>query len=112
MEKIEASVLGITFRNDENGYTILRAQRGREEITAVGVMPHLSAGEQVLLEGDWVAHPRYGKQLKLTTCTPIMPTDELGIQRFLASGVVKGIGKDLAERIVAYFGKDTLTVIS
>lgn len=49
MEKIEVSVLGMTFRNHENGYTILKAKKGREEITAVGVMPYLSAGEQVML---------------------------------------------------------------
>ena len=68
MEQIEASVLGTVYRNEENGYTVLMARMGRSEITAVGILPELTAGEQVVLTGEWVEHPQYGRQLKCSGC--------------------------------------------
>ena len=112
METIEASVLGTVYRNDENGYSVVTIQMGRSEKTVVGVMPYLHPGEQARFTGDWVKHARYGEQFKCEACEPITPTTLLGIERFLASGAVKGVGSKTAKEIVAAFGEDTLTVLS
>lgn len=96
------------FRNEENGYTVLQAHAGRESVTVVGILPMLSAGEQVTFEGEWTNHPQYGKQFKATSCHVEKPTTRLGIERFLASGLVKGVGPSTAKAIVQEFGTRAL----
>ena len=112
MEQIEASVLGTVYRNEENGYTVLMARMGRSEITAVGILPELTAGEQVVLTGEWVEHPQYGRQLKCSSCAVQTPTTLLGIERYLGSGLIHGVGPTTAKMIVKHFGEETLTVLS
>ena len=112
MEQVEASVLGTVYRNEENGYSVVTLRMGRSEITAVGVLPELSAGEQVVLTGDWVEHPQYGRQLKCSACAIRTPTTLLGIERYLGSGLIRGVGPTTAKLIVQTFGEDTLTVLS
>lgn len=112
MEQVEASVLGTVYRNDENGYTVLMARMGRNEITIVGVLPELTAGEQGVFTGEWVEHPQYGRQLKCTGCTLQKPTTLLGIERYLGSGLIHGVGPSTAKLIVSHFGEETLTVLS
>ncbi|MBQ8554984.1 MAG: ATP-dependent RecD-like DNA helicase [Clostridia bacterium] len=112
MERVEASVLGTVYRNDENGYSVLMAREGRREITIVGTLPELTPGEQAIFTGEWVEHPQYGRQLKCTGCTLQMPTTLLGIERYLGSGLIHGVGPSTAKMIVNHFGEETLTVLS
>ena len=112
MERIEATVLGTVYRNSENGYSVVTIQVGRGEQTAVGSMPTLHPGEQAAFTGEWVEHTQYGRQFKCVSCEPITPTTLLGIERFLASGVVKGVGPSTAKTIVAAFGEETLSVLT
>ena len=74
LETLVAVVQETTFRNEENGYTVLRATAGRAHQTVVGMMPELSPGENVTFEGTWTEHPVYGKQFNARTCTITPPT--------------------------------------
>lgn len=112
MERVEAVVSGTVYRNDENGYSVVTAVSGRKEFTAVGAMPELSEGEQVVLEGEWTEHPKYGRQLKCVLCSLVTPTTILGIERYLGGGRIRGIGPTTAKLIVRTFGEDTLTILS
>ena len=112
MERVEASVLGTVYRNAENGYSVVMAREGRREIIIVGTLPELTPGEQAIFTGDWVEHPQYGRQLKCTGCTLQMPTTLLGIERYLGSGLIHGVGPSTAKLIVKHFGEETLTVLS
>lgn len=112
MEQVEASVLGTVYRNAENGYSVVMARMGRSEITIVGTLPELTQGEQAVFTGDWVEHPQYGRQLKCTACQLQQPTTLLGIERYLGSGLIQGVGPSTAKLIVRQFGEETLTILS
>ena len=102
---------GTIFRNDENGYSVITVKFGRKEITAIGVLPDLAIGEQIILDGTLVHHPQYGEQLKVTTFQIVEPTDLLGIERFLASGLIRGVKSATAKQIVKHFGMETFNVL-
>ena len=119
-ETITGAVERITYYNPENGYSVLRLRpsgkrvtgAGRDGlITIVGNLPQVAAGEILTLEGDWATHPKHGKQFQAQKCKQNMPATAAGMQRYLASGLIKGIGPKLAKRIVSNFGKNTLEVI-
>ncbi len=103
----------ITFHNEENGYTVARLapERGGELATIVGNMLGISVGESVELRGEWTSHTQYGRQFKVDDFRTIMPATTAGIEKYLGSGLIKGIGPVTATRIVRRFGKDTLRVI-
>jgi exodeoxyribonuclease V alpha subunit len=104
----------MTYRNDDTGYTVLRlatADARSALTTAVGVMPELNVGESVELTGAWTAHPQYGAQFRAEQVRIVPPATTAGIERYLASGLIHGIGPQLAGRIVACFGLDTLRVL-
>ena len=110
--EIQGSVTAVLFRNEENGYTVLRMQVGeRGEVTAVGCMPGVQPGETLELEGSWTRHASYGEQFKADVVVRRMPVGEKAVFEFLASGAVKGIGAATARRLVDEFGGDVLTVI-
>ena len=111
MEELRATIGETMFRNEENGYTVLTCRAGRENVTVVGVMPEVAAGEQAVFQGSWVTHPQYGKQFKASQCEILTPSTLLGIERYLSSGLIKGIGAATARLIIQEFGKDALTVI-
>ncbi len=111
-EQLEAIIEETIFRNEENGYSVVAARVGKEEVTVVGTLPALAAGEQVLLQGAWVEHPQYGKQWKATGCEIKKPTTLLGIERYLGSGLIHGIGPATAKLMVQEFGKQTLDILS
>ena len=111
-ETLEAVIEGTVFRNEENGYSVVEARAGREKLTVVGTLPALAAGEQVLLSGAWVEHPQYGRQWKATGCEIRKPTTLLGIERYLGSGLIRGIGPSTAKLLVQEFGKRTLDILS
>ena len=110
--QLEAVIEDTIFRNEENGYSVVEARTGREKVVVVGALPALAAGEQVLLTGAWVEHPQYGKQWKATACEVRKPTTLLGIERFLSSGLIQGVGPSTAKLLVQEFGKRTLDILS
>ncbi|HEY9524805.1 MAG TPA: ATP-dependent RecD-like DNA helicase, partial [Thermopolyspora sp.] len=104
----------ITFASEETGYTIARvaAERsGSELLTVVGPLLGAQVGESLRLTGRWTSHPRYGRQFEVWSYTTVLPATVQGIQRYLGSGLIKGIGPKMAERIVGHFGTGTLEVI-
>ena len=112
MEKLEAGILGTVFRNEENGWSVVSVRAGRNEFTVVGTLPELSPGEQAVFTGEWTEHRTYGKQFKCASCEIRVPTTLLGIERYLGSGLIRGIGPATATLIVRQFGEDTLAVLS
>ncbi|MBW2261474.1 MAG: ATP-dependent RecD-like DNA helicase [Deltaproteobacteria bacterium] len=127
MEKIRGLVERITFRNDENLYTVLRLRpsggRERKEpllstklsadglVTAVGPVPLAEVGGELALEGRWIVDPKFGEQFRIERAVPLPPTTLEGMELYLGSGLVHGIGKEFAKRLVRKFGSDTLDVI-
>jgi len=104
----------ITYVNEETGYTIARLATERSDkelLTVVGPLLGAQVGESLLLTGRWTTHPRYGRQFEVWSYTTLLPATIQGIQRYLGSGLIKGIGPKMAERIVNHFGTDTLRVI-
>ncbi len=111
MEILEGYVEHIIFRNEDNGYTVLEAVSGGEEITCVGSFRFINEGETVEFRGEYVDHAAYGRQFRVSEYELKMPEDTQSIERYLGSGNIKGVGKALAARIVRHFGKDTLRVM-
>ena len=118
LETVTGSVESIVFRNDETGYTVcsVKTQGGgvRQHdtlVTVVGSCAAIWEGEEIHAEGEWVRHPSHGQQFQAKTITCITPTSTEGIRRYLASGMIKGIGPKFAQRIVDHFGERTLDVI-
>ena len=103
----------VTFANPETGYTIARIapERGAELVTAVGPLLGAQVGEFLRLRGRWSAHPRYGRQFEVHSYATVLPATAAGIQKYLGSGLIKGIGPVMAERMVAHFGVDIMHVI-
>lgn len=111
MEKIAGYIEHIIYRNADNGYTVLNLVSGEEEITCVGVFASIAEGENIEAEGDYTAHPTYGKQFKVERFEEKAPEDEEAIERYLGSGAIKGIGLAMAARIVRRFREDTFRII-
>jgi exodeoxyribonuclease V alpha subunit len=102
----------VTYRNEENLYTVLRLRDDEDrQLTVVGHFPSFSPGEEVVFEGDWVLHPEYGRQFKADTCDSVRPSTVEGIEKYLSSGLIKGIGPVTAKKIVDHFGAEALEVI-
>lgn len=112
-ELLRGVVERIVFYNDENHYCIaeLRPDRSKEMVTIVGTFPEVQCGETLKIAGQWVDHRSYGRQFKSRTFEAILPATLYGIRRFLGSGLIAGIGKTYADKIVDHFGTDTLRVI-
>lgn len=87
------------------------ADPGDAIVTAVGHLPEVAEGELVRVEGYWTSHPRYGRQFHVERLSVVVPETEVGLQRYLASGVIRGVGPATAERLVEHFGRDVLDVI-
>lgn len=112
LTKIVGTVTAVIFRNDENGYTVLRMEIGDTgEVTVVGCMPGVTPGETLEAEGRWMKHASYGEQFKVEILHRRMPVGEKAIYEFLSSRAVKGIGARTAKLIVDRFGADTLKII-
>ena len=113
MEKIKCTIERITFQNPENGYSVLQATiKGyREEQTLVGTFHEVTVGAVLTVEGTWRVDKRYGRQFAVEKWTEELPADIIGIEKYLGSGLVKGIGPKFAKLIVAKFGLDTFNVI-
>ncbi len=112
MEKLEAVIDEIVFQSDDGMFCVLRVEnKAQGRFTAVyhGAAPYL--GENISMEGRWIEHARFGRQFAAATQLVLQPTSAAGIERFLASGAVKGVGPALAAQIVAEFGADTLEIL-
>lgn len=112
MERFKGYVNKIVYRNEDNGYTVFELNIDRDDdLTCVGSVPYITEGEFVEVTGSYSEHAVYGQQLKLDTCEDIPPENEKSVERYLASGAIKGIGAALASRIVRRFKADTLRII-
>lgn len=112
MEKLEGVVSDIVFQSDDATYSVLRVENkalGKYTVVYHGPAPYL--GEQICIEGDWVEHARFGQQFNAVKLQVMQPTSAAGMERFLASGALPGIGPVIAARIVDYFGASTLEVL-
>ncbi|ROP40330.1 SF1B family DNA helicase RecD2 [Saccharothrix texasensis] len=110
---LEAVLERITFANEETGYTVARVDPGRggDLVTVVGSLLGAQPGESIRMRGRWGSHPQYGKQFHVDDYTTVLPATIQGIRRYLGSGLIKGIGPVLADRIVTHFGVAALDVI-
>lgn len=116
-QPIQDSVQGIverlTYHSEESGYTVarLKAPRTSELITIVGSFASIQPGQTLHLEGNWREHPKYGQQFQVTRYRETKPATLTGIEKYLGSGLIKGVGPVTAKRIVAHFGLETLEII-
>lgn len=111
--EIRGQIERVTFHNEENKYTIakVRIEGARGPITIVGTLYSVNPGEVLKLRGNWNEHPRYGRQFKVASYETVLPATIKGIERYLGSGMIKGIGPVMAKRLVSCFGEKTLDVI-
>ena len=112
-EKLRCVVDRITYHNERNGYTVLRCRAAgySEPVTAVGMLPEVHVGSVLELAGGWRIDAKYGRQFSIESYSETMPATAYGIEKYLGSGLIRGIGPKFAKRIVKEFGKDTLEVI-
>lgn len=101
----------IKFRNEENGYTVLYLESEDVDETLVGNFPYITEGEYIQATGSYTEHPVHGPQFHVNSYETKIPTDHRGMERYLASGAIKGIGKELAKRIIKKFKKDSFRII-
>ncbi|MBR5858242.1 MAG: ATP-dependent RecD-like DNA helicase, partial [Phascolarctobacterium sp.] len=112
MEQLEGLIADIVFQSEDGMFCVLRIdskQHGKISAVYHGSAPYL--GENVVLEGRWVEHARFGRQFDAVVCRVVQPTSAAGIERFIASGAIKGVGVVTASRIVERFGENTLEVL-
>ncbi|MGL4738812.1 MAG: SF1B family DNA helicase RecD2 [Cellulosilyticaceae bacterium] len=108
---IEGVIEDIIYQNEDNGYTVCTVEYEGEELSCVGSMLGINPGEEVKIVGSWTTHPVYGKQLRVELFEKGIPKTIQGIERYLASGAIKGIGPKTAKKIVKHFGLDTFRII-
>lgn len=113
MIKLRCAVERITYQNPDNGYTVLKVKVSgyKDPVTLIGYLLDLPTGTVLLCEGEWKVDQKYGNEFVADTWTEIMPSTLYGIERYLSSGLVKGIGPKYAKLIVKQFGLQTLEVI-
>lgn len=113
MEEVSGLVEHIVFLQKENGFTVARLKESqkKDSTVIVGTLPSLQPGETVLCQGEWKMHPHHGRQFEVHDYKVSVPSDLAGIQKYLESGLVHGIGPVFAQKIVDYFGMDTLKVL-
>ena len=111
MDNITGYVDHIVYQNSDNGYTVMTLVAEGEEVTCVGMCKGLGQGENISAEGEYIEHPVYGRQFKIQTYETVAPTDRAGMERYLGSGAIRGVGEALAARIVKKFGDDTFRII-
>ena len=111
--ELSGQIERITYTNDENGYTIarLKVYGQRDLITVVGYLMSPAPGEVLNLKGEWINHPKFGEQFKVTEYKTTVPATVFGIKKYLGSGLIKGLGPVIASRIVKIFGEKTLDII-
>ncbi|MGE4490506.1 MAG: ATP-dependent RecD-like DNA helicase [Kiritimatiellales bacterium] len=111
--RLDGQIERVVFRNEENGYAVLRVKvRGRKDlVTAVGTVSSANPGEWLAADGEWISDAHYGEQFKAAAMRISQPDTIDGIKKFLGSGMIRGIGKEYADRLVQAFGRDVFNVI-
>ena len=109
---VRGTVLRIVFASADGAYVVLRlVDEQQRELTLVGALTNIMEGQEVEAVGRWETHKDHGRQLRVQACRALLPSSAEGIQRYLGSGLIPGIGPTYAARIVAHFGTETLTVL-
>ncbi|MBR6033261.1 MAG: hypothetical protein IKP28_00670 [Clostridia bacterium] len=108
--ELKGTVEDIIYQNEANGYTICEMETEEERITAVGYLPFINQGDTLKIVGKFVMHQEYGRQFKIDTFEKLMPETVDALEKYLAGGIIKGIGPALAKRIVKTFGDETMAV--
>ena len=113
MDRLRCVVERVTYQNETNGYSVIkcRAKGYADLITVVGSMPEVHVGSVLTLSGEWTVNPKFGRQFTVSGFEETLPATVYGIEKYLGSGLVKGIGPKFAARIVRAFGAETLNVI-
>ncbi|HVW99151.1 MAG TPA: helix-hairpin-helix domain-containing protein, partial [Candidatus Babeliaceae bacterium] len=113
MQKIvlKGIVERLLFHDLENGFTVFLMQSGKDTVTATGTIPGLYIGQEVSLTGQWGFHKKFGKQFEVYSCLQILPSSIVGLKKYLGSGLIKGIGKNYADKLVDQFGDKILSII-
>ncbi|HAT4070211.1 SF1B family DNA helicase RecD2 [Clostridium perfringens] len=111
MEALNGIVESIVFKSSDTGYTVIKFRENNIIYTVVGVLPHVKEGQNLKITGSWVNHSQFGKQFKVEECEEILPTSKDGIEKYLSSGIIQGIGPVTAKKIVNKFGEDTLNIL-
>lgn len=113
MDELTGCVERLTFHSEENGFTVatLLCPGQRKPVVIIGTLPSIQVGETIHCQGTWKVHPKHGKQFEVASYTLQLPNDARSIEKYLASGAVRGIGPVYAAKLVALFGKNTLKVI-
>lgn len=113
LTELQGQIERITYTNEENGFTIARVKAGGypDLVTITGNLMSPNPGEVLKMKGEWINHPRFGHQFRVVHYQSIAPASVYGIEKYLGSGLIRGIGPVMAKRIVNKFGKETLEVI-
>lgn len=111
LEELVGAVESVIYHNDETGFTVLEIDSGGVLVTAVCEADEINEGEELHLMGNYVTHPSYGSQFKAVSCETKMPATAVAIEKYLASGAIKGIGPKTAVKIVDLYGDKALEVI-
>lgn len=112
MDVLNGTIDRFLFQNEESGFAVFVLQVKKDQTVVVrGTAPALQAGQQVELSGAWVVHAKFGKQFEAQSCQVCLPSSAQGLKKYLGSGLIKGIGKVYAEKLVNYFGTAVLDVI-
>lgn len=106
LDQLSGTVEEVVFANPDTGFAVVDLDAQGTLISAVGEMPGISQGEEVTLRGRFTQHPVYGEQFKVELCTRTLPSTSKGLEKYLAGGVIKGIGPKLARQLVEHFGDD------
>ncbi|MBF0196374.1 MAG: ATP-dependent RecD-like DNA helicase [Planctomycetes bacterium] len=114
LEKIQGMVVDSIFYREDNGYRVVRVEPdgGGRSFTACGQIGEVDVGEHLELQGNWVNHQRFGTQFNINQCKIQLPNTLDGLQRYLGSGMIKGVGPVFAEKIIKHFAEDTLDVLN
>ena len=110
---LQGQIERVTFTNEENCYTVakIKVYGRRELVTVIGNIVNPTPGEVIKMKGEWGNHPKFGEQFKIVFCQTTTPATVYGIEKYLGSGLIKGIGPVMAKRIVKMFKEETLNII-
>ncbi len=108
---LSGTVERVVFRNAENGWTVLDLDAGDTLEKVVGTFPDVHVGEELYMQGEWIEHPKFGRQFRMESHSSRLPTDVLAILRYLSSGAIRGIGPATAARVIDKFGDDALRIL-
>ena len=109
--EIKGQIVELIYQNETNGYTVAEFETNEELTTVVGYLPFINNGDSLKLEGKFITHPEYGRQFKIETFEKIMPETLDALEKYLAGGIIKGVGPSTAKKIVDRFKDETIAVL-